>query len=82
MFDAAVSIFNSVHGDKGKSTRNTCMGFKNNMATNHLTNKNCYGMILERNLVQNCNKSTNLSLLGEEILNVSFSHLGRESSNI
>jgi hypothetical protein len=29
-----------------------------------------------------CNKSTNLSLFGEKILNASFSHPGRESSNI
>lgn len=33
---ATLRFFNSVHADKGKSTGNTCMGFKNNMATNHL----------------------------------------------
>ena len=39
ILDATVSFFHGVHGDKGKSTRNTCMGLKNNMATNHLVHK-------------------------------------------
>lgn len=55
ILDAAFSIFNSVHGDESKSTRNTCVGFKNNMTRNHLTKKRCHNLVSQRN-----NKSANL----------------------